>query len=125
MYIFHHHRGADRPFQALRSSLQHRTSHPLQHLALPPRHMRLYLAPRLLHEPVYTLRSSPCCVVLPTLESVLYRANVSDILTRFAHPVLDIIARLLYGIIHYTYLSVLSLFCPHVALETWARTLVA
>lgn len=65
-------------------------------------------------------------VLLPTLESVLYGANISDILTRFTHPVLDIIAWLPYGVIHYTYPLVLSLFLwlfrPPLALKTWAKT---
>lgn len=39
--------------------------------------------------------------VLPTLESVLYGANISDILTRFTHPFLDILAWLPYGVIHF------------------------
>ncbi|KAI5480334.1 inositolphosphorylceramide synthase [Pseudohyphozyma bogoriensis] len=39
--------------------------------------------------------------VLPTLESVLYGANISDILTRWTHPVLDICAWLPYGIVHF------------------------
>ncbi|KAJ8454208.1 hypothetical protein ONZ51_g13164 [Trametes cubensis] len=37
-------------------------------------------------------RPTPSVVLLPTLESVLYGANVSDILTRFTHPILDILA---------------------------------
>jgi len=39
--------------------------------------------------------------VLPTLESVLYGANISDLLTRYTHPVLDILAWLPYGIGHF------------------------
>lgn len=39
--------------------------------------------------------------VLPTLESVLYGANISDILTRVTNPVLDILAWLPYGILHF------------------------
>ncbi|KAJ7736715.1 hypothetical protein DFH07DRAFT_842549 [Mycena maculata] len=41
--------------------------------------------------------------LLPTLESVLYGANISDILTRFTHPILDVIAWLPYGLIHFTF----------------------
>ena len=67
------------------------------------------------------LRPAVHVVLLPTLESVLYGANISDILTRFTHPVLDIIAWLPYGVIHYTYPLVLSLFLwlfrPSLALE--------
>lgn len=72
------------------------------------------------------LRPAVHVVLLPTLESVLYGANISDILTRFTHPVLDIIAWLPYGVIHYTYPLVLSLFLwlfrPPLALKTWAVT---
>ncbi|KAF4567418.1 Aureobasidin resistance protein Aur1 [Pleurotus pulmonarius] len=39
--------------------------------------------------------------LLPTLESVLYGANISDILTRFTHPVLDLVAWVPYGVGHY------------------------
>ncbi|CCM00220.1 uncharacterized protein FIBRA_02248 [Fibroporia radiculosa] len=49
-------------------------------------------------------------VLLPTLESVLYGANISDILTRFTHPVLDILAWLPYGVIHFTFPFVVAAF---------------
>jgi hypothetical protein len=39
--------------------------------------------------------------VLPTLESVWYGASISDILTHFGHPALDILAWLPYGVIHF------------------------
>lgn len=39
--------------------------------------------------------------VLPTLESVLYGANISDVLTRYTHPFLDVLAWLPYGVIHF------------------------
>lgn len=39
--------------------------------------------------------------VLPTLETIWYGANISDILTRFGHPALDIIAWIPYGVIHF------------------------
>lgn len=39
--------------------------------------------------------------VLPTLETIWYGANISDILTQFGHPVLDVMAWLPYGIIHF------------------------
>ena len=39
--------------------------------------------------------------VLPTLESVLYGANISDILTRHTNPTLDILAWIPYGIMHF------------------------
>lgn len=62
--------------------------------------------------------------LLPTLESVLYGANISDILTRYTHPVLDIIAWLPYGVLHFTLPFVVSafiwLFRPKEALHFWA-----
>ncbi|GAA95659.1 uncharacterized protein L969DRAFT_315445 [Mixia osmundae IAM 14324] len=39
--------------------------------------------------------------LLPTLESVLYGANISDILTRTMNPFLDVLAWVPYGIIHF------------------------
>ncbi|OSX63006.1 hypothetical protein POSPLADRAFT_1074324 [Postia placenta MAD-698-R-SB12] len=64
-------------------------------------------------------------VLLPTLESVLYGANISDILTRFTHPVLDIFAWLPYGVIHFTFPFVVAaflwLFRTKEALHLWAR----
>ena len=63
--------------------------------------------------------------LLPTLESVLYGANISDILTRFTHPILDIIAWLPYGVLHFTVPFVVSIFIwlfrPKEALHFWAR----
>ncbi|KAG8827524.1 Aureobasidin resistance protein Aur1 [Serendipita sp. 401] len=62
--------------------------------------------------------------VLPTLETVLYGANISDILTRFTHPVLDVVAWLPYGILHFSLPVVVSiilwLFAPRPALQYWA-----
>jgi hypothetical protein len=46
-------------------------------------------------------RPSISVSLLPTLESVLYGANISDILTRFTHPILDIPAWLSYGVVHF------------------------
>ncbi|KAG9102510.1 Aureobasidin resistance protein Aur1 [Ceratobasidium sp. 370] len=40
-------------------------------------------------------------VLLPTLESVLYGGNISDILTRYTNPALDVLAWLPYGVIHF------------------------
>lgn len=64
-------------------------------------------------------------VLLPTLETVLYGANISDILTRFTHPVLDLLAWLPYGVIHYAFPFVFAfflwLFCPPLAIRTWAK----
>lgn len=41
--------------------------------------------------------------VLPTLESALYGANISDILTRYTSPALDILAWLPYGLVHFVF----------------------
>lgn len=64
-------------------------------------------------------------VLLPTLESVLYGANISDILTRFTHPFLDIIAWIPYGVGHYTIPFVVAaflwLFRPKEAIHEWGR----
>ncbi|KAF8646600.1 hypothetical protein AX16_007168 [Volvariella volvacea WC 439] len=63
--------------------------------------------------------------LLPTLESVFYGANISDILTRFTHPALDILAWIPYGIVHYTFpffvAIFLWLFRPKEALHFWAK----
>ena len=47
--------------------------------------------------------------VLPALENVLYGANLSNILSAHKHPVLDILAWLPYGIIHFGAPAVCSL----------------
>lgn len=64
-------------------------------------------------------------VLLPTLESVLYGANISDILTRFTHPMLDIIAWLPYGVVHFIFpffvAIFLWLFRSQPVLHLWAR----
>ncbi|KAF8197032.1 hypothetical protein BJ912DRAFT_1020927 [Pholiota molesta] len=64
--------------------------------------------------------------LLPTLESVLYGANISDILTRFTHPILDILAWLPYGVVHFTCPAVIAvflwLFRTKPVLHLWART---
>lgn len=69
-------------------------------------------------------RPSISVSLLPTLESVLYGANISDILTRYTHPVLDIIAWLPYGVLHFTLPFVVAaflwLFRPKEALHVWA-----
>ncbi|CAO1630760.1 unnamed protein product [Sympodiomycopsis kandeliae] len=39
--------------------------------------------------------------VLPTLETIWYGANISDILTRAGHPILDVFAWIPYGIVHF------------------------
>lgn len=47
--------------------------------------------------------------VLPALENVLYGANLSNILSAHKHPVLDILAWLPYGIMHFGAPAVCSL----------------
>ncbi|PPQ75945.1 hypothetical protein CVT26_005849 [Gymnopilus dilepis] len=73
-----------------------------------------------------TWRPSISVSLLPTLESVLYGANISDILTRFTHPILDIIAWLPYGVVHFTCPFVVAIFLwlfrAKPALRLWART---
>jgi membrane-associated phospholipid phosphatase len=70
-------------------------------------------------------RPSISVALLPTLEYVLYGANISDILTRFTHPVLDIIAWMPYGVGHYLIpipLAILLwLFRCKEALHLWGR----
>ncbi|KAG1864952.1 hypothetical protein DFJ58DRAFT_655417, partial [Suillus subalutaceus] len=40
--------------------------------------------------------------LLQVLESVFYGANISDILTHFTYPILNIITWLPYGVTHHT-----------------------
>ncbi|KAJ7902825.1 hypothetical protein B0H14DRAFT_2667769 [Mycena olivaceomarginata] len=72
-----------------------------------------------------TLRPPIKVSLLPTVESVLYGANISDILTRFTHPILDIVAWLPYGFFHFTLPFVVAafvwLFRPKEVLHLWAR----
>ncbi|KAI0694054.1 PAP2-domain-containing protein [Cytidiella melzeri] len=72
-----------------------------------------------------SFRPGVSVVVLPTLESVLYGANISSILTRFTHPILDIMAWIPYGVGHYIIPFVVAaflwLFRPKEALHQWAR----
>ncbi|KAF7761045.1 hypothetical protein Agabi119p4_10454 [Agaricus bisporus var. burnettii] len=61
--------------------------------------------------------------LLPTLEYVLYGANISDILTRWTHPVLDIIAWFPYGVGHFVFPFVVAIFLwlfrPKEVLHFW------
>ncbi|TBU38150.1 PAP2-domain-containing protein [Dichomitus squalens] len=70
-------------------------------------------------------RPTPSVVLLPTLESVLYGANVSDILTRFTHPILDLLAWVPYGVGHYVIPFIVAaflwLFRPKESLHYWSR----
>lgn len=70
-------------------------------------------------------RPSIHVVLLPTLESVLYGANISDILTRYTHPALDVLAWLPYGVLHFTIPFVLAallwIFAPRGAVQFFAK----
>jgi hypothetical protein len=41
--------------------------------------------------------------ILPTLERIIYGANLSEIISQHTHPILDIFAWLPYGVIHFSY----------------------
>ncbi|GAA5959965.1 hypothetical protein JCM21900_001442 [Sporobolomyces salmonicolor] len=62
--------------------------------------------------------------VLPTLESILYGANISDLLTRWTNPVLDVMAWVPYGVVHFVapfvVAAVLWVFSPPGAVKFWA-----
>lgn len=62
--------------------------------------------------------------VLPTLESILYGANISDLLTRATNPFLDVLAWLPYGVIHFVapfvVAALLWIFSPPGAVKFWA-----
>ncbi|GAA6039242.1 hypothetical protein JCM8097_003223 [Rhodosporidiobolus ruineniae] len=62
--------------------------------------------------------------VLPTLESVLYGANISDLLTRWTNPVLDLLAWFPYGLMHFVAPFVVAalvwIFSPPGAVKFWA-----
>lgn len=64
--------------------------------------------------------------VLPTLERILYGANLSEIISQHTHPVLDVLAWLPYGVIHFSFPFVLSfmlfIFGPPGVLKVWAST---
>ncbi|KAF8623870.1 hypothetical protein AX17_007272 [Amanita inopinata Kibby_2008] len=70
-------------------------------------------------------RPSVSVSLLPTLESVLYGANISDILTRFTHPILDIIAWIPYGVGHFVIPFVVALllwlFRSKPVIHLWGR----
>ncbi|CED84472.1 Phosphatidic acid phosphatase type 2/haloperoxidase [Phaffia rhodozyma] len=63
--------------------------------------------------------------LLPTLESVLYGANISDILTRFTHPVLDLLAWFPYGVVHFVIPFVVAaiafVFGPRGSINFWGK----
>jgi len=63
--------------------------------------------------------------LLPALESVMYGANISDLQTRFTHPVLDVLAWLPYGVLHFVIpfviAAVLWVFGPKGSIQYWGR----
>lgn len=63
--------------------------------------------------------------VLPTLETVLYGANISDILTRVGHPILDILAFIPYGVVHFAFPFVVAalvfVFAPSGSVQFFAN----
>ena len=64
--------------------------------------------------------------VLPTLETIWYGANISDILTRFGHPLLDILAWIPYGVIHFVapfvVAALLFVYAPPGTVKVFAST---
>lgn len=63
--------------------------------------------------------------VLPTLENIFYGANLSNMISAHKHPVLDVIAWIPYGVVHYVSPIVVSvcifIWGPPGTLPTWAR----
>ena len=63
--------------------------------------------------------------VLPTLENIFYGANLSNILSKHKHPVLDVLAWLPYGITHFGAPAVCSLIMfiwgPPKYVPAWIR----
>lgn len=63
--------------------------------------------------------------VLPTLETIWYGANISDILTRFGHPVLDVLAWIPYGVVHFVAPFVVAVlvfvFAPEGSVKVFAN----
>ena len=63
--------------------------------------------------------------VLPSLENILYGANLSNIFSTHKHPVLNVLAWIPYGVVHYVSPVVVSgcmfIWGPPGTLPTWAR----
>lgn len=63
--------------------------------------------------------------LLPALESVMYGANISDLQTRFTHPILDVIAWVPYGVLHFAIPFIVALllwvFGPRGSVQYWGR----
>lgn len=64
--------------------------------------------------------------VLPTLESVLYGANISDLLTRHTNSFFDVVAWIPYGVLHFAAPVIVAgfifVFSPPGAVKFWAAT---
>ena len=64
--------------------------------------------------------------ILPTLERILYGANLSEIISNHQHPVLDIIAWFPYGIVHFSlpfiFAFILFVFGPPGSLDVFGVT---
>jgi membrane-associated phospholipid phosphatase len=64
--------------------------------------------------------------VLPALENILYGANLSNILSAHKHTVLDLLAWLPYGVVHYVSPVIVSgcmfIWAPPGTLPIWARS---
>ncbi|KAG0165671.1 Aureobasidin resistance protein Aur1 [Apophysomyces sp. BC1034] len=64
--------------------------------------------------------------ILPTLERILYGASLSEIISRHTHPVLDILAWIPYGVMHFSFPFVLALilfiFGPPGALDIFSQS---
>jgi hypothetical protein len=62
--------------------------------------------------------------LLPTLERVLYGANLSEVISQHTHPFLDVLTWIPYGIMHFSFPFLLSLilyiFGPSGSLEVFA-----
>lgn len=63
--------------------------------------------------------------LLPALESVLYGANISDLQTRFTHPLLDVLAWVPYGVMHFAIPGIVALvlwlFGPKGSAQYWGK----
>ncbi|ORY26320.1 hypothetical protein BCR39DRAFT_470427 [Naematelia encephala] len=63
--------------------------------------------------------------LLPALESVLYGANISDLQTRYTNAVLDVLAWLPYGVLHFSVPFVVALVLwtlgPRGSVQYWGK----
>ena len=70
-------------------------------------------------------RPSIHVALLPALESVLYGANISDLQTRYTNPILDVIAWLPYGVLHFSLPVIVALILwvlgPRGSAQYWGK----